>query len=57
MPKAEESRLLRCTKCGELYAGSATNDATLLLDGAASGGGCHECGGDTFEEVTITPSD
>lgn len=57
MPKAEESRLLRCSQCGELYAGSATNDGTLLPDGAANGGRCHECGGDTFEEVTITPSD
>jgi predicted nucleic acid-binding Zn-ribbon protein len=57
MPKAEESRLLRCIQCGELYAGSATNEGTLLPDGAASGGRCHECGGDAFEQVMLTPSD
>ena len=42
---------------GELYAGSATNDGTLLPDGTASGGRCHEWGGDVFEEVTFAPSD
>jgi hypothetical protein len=57
MPQCEESLLLRCVQCEELYAGSPTNDGDLLPDGAASGGWCHGCGGDEFERVTLTPSD
>jgi predicted nucleic acid-binding Zn-ribbon protein len=57
MPKSEESLLLRCVQCGELYAGSVIDDGTLIPDGAASGGRCHECGGDEFEQVTISPSE
>jgi predicted nucleic acid-binding Zn-ribbon protein len=57
MPQGEESLLLRCVQCGELYAGSVTNDGDLIPDGAASGGRCHECGGDAFEQVTLAPSD
>lgn len=38
MPKREESLLLQCTQCSELYAGSSTNDDELIPDGAASGG-------------------
>jgi hypothetical protein len=57
MPKGEESLLLCCVQCGKLYAGSATNDGTLLPDGTASGGRCHECGGDDFERVRLAQSD
>jgi hypothetical protein len=57
MPTGETSLLLHCVQCGELYAGSPTNDGTLLPDGAASGGRCHECGGDEFERITLSSSD
>jgi hypothetical protein len=57
MPTGETSLLLRCVQCGELYVGSPTNDGDLIPDGAASGGRCHECGGDEFESVTVGPAD
>jgi hypothetical protein len=56
MPQGEESLLLCCVQCGELYAGSPTDDGTLIPDGAASGGRCHECGNDEFEQVTLASS-
>jgi hypothetical protein len=51
MPSGEKGLLMRCMQCGELYAGSPTNDGKLVPDGAAAGGQCHECGGDEFEEM------
>jgi hypothetical protein len=57
MPQGEESLLLRCVQCGELYAGSPTDDGDFIPDGAASGGRCHACGGDEFERVTLASSD
>lgn len=54
MPTGEKGLLMRCMQCGELYAGSPTNDGKLVPDGAASGGRCHECGGGEFEEMTAT---
>ena len=57
MARKEESRLLRCLQCGELWPGSATTDGTLIPTGAARGGRCHECDGDEFEQVMFTPSD
>jgi hypothetical protein len=53
MPKGEESLLLCCVQCEELYAGLVTNDGDLIPDGAAGGGRCHECGNDEFEQVTL----
>lgn len=53
MPTGETSLLLRCVECGELYPGSPNNDGSLIPDGAASGGRCHECGDDEFEPVTL----
>ncbi|GAA0452129.1 hypothetical protein GCM10008985_04770 [Halococcus dombrowskii] len=56
MAPGEKRLLLRCVQCGELYVGSPTNDGDLVPDSTASGGRCHECGGDEFEHVTLTPS-
>jgi hypothetical protein len=53
MLQAEGSLLLRCVQCGELCTGSPTADGTLIPDSAASGGRCHECGGDEFGQVTL----
>jgi DNA-directed RNA polymerase subunit RPC12/RpoP len=57
MPTGKKSLLLRCVQCGELYAGSPTNNGDLIPDGAASGGRCHHCGHDEFEQVTLPASD
>jgi hypothetical protein len=56
MPKGDESLLLRCVECSELYAGSLTNDGDLVPDGAASGSRCHKCGNDEFEQITLPSS-
>jgi hypothetical protein len=53
MPTGETSLLMRCVQCSELYPGSPTNDGELVPDGAASGGRCHQYGGDEFEQVTL----
>jgi hypothetical protein len=53
MPTGDESLLMRCVQCGELYAGSPTNEGELIPDGSAAGGRCHECDGDEFESVTV----
>jgi hypothetical protein len=57
MPTGENGLLMRCVWCGELYVGSPTSDGDLVPDGAASGGRCHECGGDEFEQVTVGSGD
>jgi hypothetical protein len=57
MPTGEKSWLMRCVQCGELYPGSPTSDGTLIPDGAASGGRCHECGSDEFEQMRYILSD
>ena len=58
MPTGDESLIMCCVECGELYVGSPTNDGDLIPDGAASGGRCHECDGDgdEFESVTVASS-
>ena len=59
MPNWQESekRILRCTQCGGVYPGAATNEDDCIPIGSASGGRCHECGGDEFEQVTLMQSD
>jgi hypothetical protein len=57
MPTGEPGLVLRCVECGKLYVGSPTNDGDLVPDGVASGGRCHECGGDEFEQITVSPLD
>jgi predicted nucleic acid-binding Zn-ribbon protein len=57
MPTGDETLLMRCVQCGELYPGSPTNDGELIPDGSAAGGQCHQCGGDEFEQVTLGSSD
>lgn len=57
MSTGEESRVLRCIGCGDLYPAKPTNDGTLVPVGSAGGGQCHHCGSDEFEQVTLTPSD
>jgi hypothetical protein len=54
MPPGEMSLLLWCVQCGELDAGTPTTDADLIPAGTAGSGRCHECGNDTFEQVTVT---
>jgi|GEM_PF-1259552 len=54
MPTGDDSQVMRCVQCGELYPGSSTNDGHLVPDGAAAGGRCHECDGDEFERVTFS---
>jgi hypothetical protein len=56
MPTGENSLLMRCVQCGELYSGSPTDDGELIPDGAASGGRCHYCDGEEFEEMTVGSS-
>jgi hypothetical protein len=55
--EANEKRVLRCTQCGDVYPGAATNDGDCIPVGSASGGRCHECGNDEFEEVTLVSPD
>jgi hypothetical protein len=54
MPPDEESRLLCCVQCGQLFPGSRTQDGDLIPNGTVSGGRCHECGGEEFEQVTLS---
>jgi predicted nucleic acid-binding Zn-ribbon protein len=51
--QTNKKRFLRCTQCGDVYLGAATNDGDYIPVGSASGGRCHECGGDEFERVTL----
>jgi hypothetical protein len=48
--------MLRCSQCGDLYPGAATNDGELIPVGSASGGKCHHCGSVEFEQVRFTSS-
>jgi hypothetical protein len=59
MPNWDENgkAVLRCTQCGDVYPGAATNDGEFIPVGSAGGSRCHECGNGEFEQVTLTFAD
>lgn len=51
-----EKRMLQCVQCGAYYPGSVATDGGFVPAGSASGGKCHSCGNDVFEQVMFASS-